>query len=172
VDHVRENSIIKWADRLTWGVDAAAGWGGFSFTGAYSAFDWSNSDIGADITGWSALVQIGFLFPDTAWEIAARASIYSGDFDGFEPAATEYGIAVNYYIDGHADKLTIDAVERRSGEGNYSPLACADSMLRCGKTKDSRMFLHGARLHRNVHAPLGAPTSEPQGSSVFTCGCV
>ncbi len=110
VDHASENAISHNADRLTWGVDGAVGWGGFSLTAAYSMATWDNSDFGNEFDGASWLVQAGYLFPDTAWEIAARYDAYT-----FEPSgsanfgATEIGVAVNYYIDGHADKVTLDA---------------------------------------------------------------
>ena len=110
VDHRAENLILHNADRLTWGVDAAFGWGGFSLTAAYSVATWEQSQVGRDFDGTSWLVQAGYLFPDTAWEIAARYDAYT--FDPSGPGTfggTEIGVAVNYYIDGHADKVTLDA---------------------------------------------------------------
>src|SRR5205823_5606887 len=35
-DMLRDKPHTKFADRLAWGVDAAAGYGGWSFTGAYN----------------------------------------------------------------------------------------------------------------------------------------
>jgi hypothetical protein len=112
VDHQVENPLIHRADRSTWGVDAALGYGGFSFTAAYSAATWDHSDTGSNFDAWSYLIQAGYLFPDTAWEIAARYDAYDLKTKGggsFEPAGSEWGVAVNYYLDGHADKLTLDA---------------------------------------------------------------
>jgi hypothetical protein len=121
VDHLVENSLVKNADRTTWGVDAAVGYGGFSFTAAYSSADWSSSQVGMDFTGTSWLVQLGYLIPDTAWEVAVRYDAYDHEWDGgFNPAASEIAVAVNYYIDGHADKLTLDAAFITSDQdGNY-----------------------------------------------------
>jgi hypothetical protein len=71
---------------------------------------WDNSDIGNTFDGTSWLVQAGYLFPDTAWEIAARYDAYSIDPNGGGTlGGTEIGVAVNYYVDGHADKVTLDA---------------------------------------------------------------
>jgi len=114
VDHLVENPLVKKMDRLTWGLDAAVGYGGFSMTAAYSGVTWDNSDLpGTTFDGFSWLVQVGYLFPDTAWEIAARYDSQSREYDVASPyktfGATEFAFAVNYYIDGHADKLTLDA---------------------------------------------------------------
>ena len=43
VDHLLENALVKRADRLTWGFDAAVGYGGFSLTAAYSGNQWDNT---------------------------------------------------------------------------------------------------------------------------------
>ena len=110
VDHRFENPLddASTLDRLAWGVDAAVGWGGFSFTAAYSAMS-IESDASGTTDGFSYLVQLGYLFPDTAWEIAARYSAYEVDPDGGSGASgNEIGVAINYYIDGHADKVTLD----------------------------------------------------------------
>ncbi len=115
-DHETENPFSKFADRLTWGVDAAFAWGGFSFTAAYSAVDWE-PPVGSSFEATSYLIQAGYLFPGTAWEIAARYSAYeTGDND---VSAEEIGVAVNYYIDGHADKVTLDAAMITSDDVNF-----------------------------------------------------
>jgi hypothetical protein len=107
-DAEQHNPFNKFADRLTYGADGAFQYGGFSLTAAYSAFTWSPPDgIGADdLEGFSYLGQVGFLFPGTAWEIAARYAYYEVSDEDLD--ATEIGVAVNYYIDGHADKVTLD----------------------------------------------------------------
>ncbi len=143
-DVFEDNSHVKWADRFTWGVDAAVGWGGFSFTAAYNSVEFSDSAFfGVDATGTSYLVQLGYLFPDTAWEIAARYSAYNHEFDdvlffGDTFGATEIGVAVNYYIDGHGDKLTADvALVTAEDDGNilsdvyaaYNTSGDSDAML-------------------------------------------
>ena len=110
VDHLRENALVQFATRSSYGVDLAVGYGGFSFTGAYNVATWKRDAGGTPaFDGTSYLVQLGYLFPDTAWEVAARYSAYTLKPDvGVETGGTEYGFAVNYYIDGHADKLTVD----------------------------------------------------------------
>jgi hypothetical protein len=139
-DHSQENPFSKFADRLTWGVDAAAGWGGFSLTAAYSAFSWE-PDSGDTLDGWAWLVQVGYLFPDSAFEIAARYDRHElSSVPGFggDIGATEWGVAVNYYVDGHGNKLTLDgSFVSPEGEGNflgdtyagYSPSFDSDAML-------------------------------------------
>ena len=133
-DHARENPFLKFADRLAWGVDAAFAWGGFSFTAAYSAFDWTSDNFG-DADGFSYLIQAGYLFPGTAWEIAARYDHY--ETDNFSSSADEIGVAVNYYIDGHADKVTLDVAFITSDDANtlgdtyagYSPSYDSDAVM-------------------------------------------
>ncbi len=115
-DHQQENPFVKYADRLAWGVDAAFAWGGFSFTAAYSAFDWSSDSPANDVDGFSWLAQAGYLFPGTAWELAVRYDHHEvGDS---RAKGDEIGIAVNYYIDGHADKVTIDVAFITSDDVN------------------------------------------------------
>ena len=122
MDHRIENTLDNddTNERLTYGVDAAIGWGGFSMTAAYSMLT-QEFGGGFKVDGTSYLVQLGYLFPDTAWEIAARYSAYSTEPDGgFDTGATEIGVAVNYYIDGHADKVTWDvAFISPEDEGNF-----------------------------------------------------
>ena len=109
-DHLTENSLVQFAERFTWGVDAAVGYGGFSFTGAYNVVTFTDKNgAGFEFDGTSYLLQLGYLFPDTAWEIAARYDAYTQKPRGnADTGATEIGVAVNYYIDGHADKVTAD----------------------------------------------------------------
>ena len=95
------------------GVDVAGGYGGFSFCAAYTYGELNDGDPGyVDETSTCWCVQAGYLFPGTAWEIAARYSLITMDM-GTGPGqmtegAHEFGFAVNYFIDGHADKLTLD----------------------------------------------------------------
>ena len=112
-DALQHNNYAKYSDRLTWGVDAGFVWGGLSATLAYSALSWDdeNSAITPFLEeGYAYLAQVGYLFPGTAWEIAARYSgfQYNHYFSTEDNVASEYGFAVTYYIDGHADKVTLD----------------------------------------------------------------
>lgn len=107
-DHVQENPLIEGNERWSAGADAALGYGGFSLTGAFNWAQWkSPAGVKTDFTSY--LVQAGYLFPGTAWEIAARWSAYLIDTSGSKHGANEFAGAVNYYIDGHADKVTVDA---------------------------------------------------------------
>jgi hypothetical protein len=106
-DAYQHNPFVKDADKLTWGIDLALGWGGFSMTAAYSMASWDSSNANdVEVSTW--LVQVGYLFPGTAWEIAARYSAYTADVDYADFGAYELAGAVSYYIDGHADKVTLD----------------------------------------------------------------
>jgi hypothetical protein len=122
-DHLSERPYIKFGDRLAWGVDLALGYGGFSFTAAFNSLTWDESDIGVDVEGWSWFAQLGYLFPDTAWELAVRygqAFHEDGFLGGLEAGATEVAAAVNFYVDGHADKLTLDAAFLQGeDDGNF-----------------------------------------------------
>jgi len=100
-------------DRLAAGVDLALGYGGFSFTGAFTYVDLSGSDVFFDETWMLWLLQVGYHFPGTAWEIAARWSAYlrtiETDAGDVEPDSNAFAVALNYYLNGHGDKLTLDA---------------------------------------------------------------
>jgi hypothetical protein len=101
------------ADQPDWlfvGADLALGYGGFSFTSAFNYVDLTSGAGGAgDATLWTALVQLGFLFPDSAWEIAARWSNVNIDPNvGNSATHMEFAGAVNYYLNGHGNKLTLD----------------------------------------------------------------
>jgi hypothetical protein len=102
-------------DVLAAGLDLALGYGGWSLTAAYSIEDVSDlaSGSGGDASTASWLFQLGFLFPGTAWEVAARADGYSIDPDPSvairDGDVLELAAAVNYYLNGHGNKLTLDA---------------------------------------------------------------
>jgi hypothetical protein len=109
-DILNDKTHTSNGDILAWGVDLSAGYGGWSFTGAYNTFDRTDSAFTNDANGWSYFAQVGYLFPDTAWEIAARYGWYTHEFDaGGTFGGSEIAAAINYYIDGHSDKLTLDA---------------------------------------------------------------
>jgi hypothetical protein len=99
-------------DYLNFGADLALGYGGFSLTAAYSVNTVGDFEGIGDFDGYSWLVQLGYLFPCTAWEVAARVSSWhldATDFIGIEDTVTEFGVAVSYYLNGHGNKLTLDA---------------------------------------------------------------
>ena len=103
-------------DAVRFGVDLAMGYGGFSFTAAFNITADENA-AGAKLDTTSYLVQLGYHFPGTAWEIAARYSAYDSDRDaGFGNAAwlgggavSEFAFGINYYLNGHGNKLQLDA---------------------------------------------------------------
>lgn len=109
------------ADSIRYGLDLAVGYGGFTLTGGVSVASTELAADTDDVNAIAALVQVGYLFPGTPWEIAARFSSY--DVDNSNPAfgaltgsqnpladgaVQEWGLAVNYYVNGHANKLTLD----------------------------------------------------------------
>ena len=101
-------------DRLLAGFDIAMGFGGFSFSGAFTYALLEASDLPAhfqDEEWMLVLVQAGYHFPGTGWEIAARWSSYGrtigmpgGDL---EPETNNLAVVLNYYLNGHANKLTL-----------------------------------------------------------------
>ncbi|MDJ0973160.1 MAG: porin [Planctomycetota bacterium] len=96
-------------DAIRYGIDLALGYGGFSFTGAFTmATDEDVGGGGADIDYTAYLAQLGYHFPGTAWEIAARYSGYNIDAPTSDAGVYEYAFGVNYYLNGHGNKLQVD----------------------------------------------------------------
>ena len=96
-------------------MDLALGTGGFSFTGAFTLGAVTDITGEADIDSTIFLVQAGFLFPSTAWEIAARySSVERRPRVGSTGTLTEMAAAVNYYLNGHGNKMTLDVVVPRT----------------------------------------------------------
>lgn len=108
-DQSTDGPHVTFGEKLGFGVDLAAGWGGLALTGAYSVLEQKNSDVGANYEGTSWLAQVSYLFPRTAWEVAARVSGYTHEapFAGTF-GATEIAGALTYYLDAHWNKLTLD----------------------------------------------------------------
>ena len=100
-------------DRTAAGLDLAVGYGGFSFTGAATWIDLAGSDIFVDEQWILFLAQIGYHFPGSAFEIAARWSGYTRTISevggDIEPSTNVFGVALNYYLNGHGNKLQLDA---------------------------------------------------------------
>jgi hypothetical protein len=105
------------SDSVTWGVDVALGYGGFSFTGAFSMATWGDTDDNPIVWDFTTfLAQLGYHFPGTAWEVAARWSTWTHELDAsgvagptVEGTTTEFAFGVNYYLNGHGNKLQLDA---------------------------------------------------------------
>ncbi|MFM8386663.1 MAG: porin, partial [Planctomycetia bacterium] len=109
-------------DGLVWGLDLALGYGGFSMTAAYTvgAFDDNFGVATADIDTTAMLVQVGYLFPGTAWEIAARYSSAQRDDGASDGTLVEMAAVVNYYLNGHANKLSLDVTAlSQEDDGNF-----------------------------------------------------
>ena len=97
-------------DRLIGGLDLAVGYGGFSFTGGFTWFQIKDSVLGIeDEEVMIAFGQLGYLFPGTGWELAARYSYWSREIDsGPKPKTQTFAVGLNYYLNGHSNKLTFD----------------------------------------------------------------
>ena len=95
------------------GLDLAMGYGGFSLTAAFTYGQFDGSDVFVDEEWMIWLLQAGYLFQGTAWEVALRWSSYirtiSAAGGDLEPKSNEFALAINYYLNGHANKLTLDA---------------------------------------------------------------
>jgi hypothetical protein len=98
----------SFGDHLNFGVDLALGSGGFSFTGAFTLGRITNIPGSADVDSTIILAQGGYLFPQTAWEIAARFSSVEIKSGGVTGSLTEIAGAVNYYLNGHGNKMSLD----------------------------------------------------------------
>ncbi len=107
-------------DRFVYGLDAAVGLGGLSFTAAWSGARQTSSDLGVEWDGHAVLLQAGYLFPGTAWEVAARWSLYRHDteFAGTY-GAREVALALNYYLNGYASRLTLDVAWIQAREDGH-----------------------------------------------------
>ena len=99
-------------DRMLVGGDLALGYGGFSFTGAFTYADMTGSATLVDENWVLWLVQLGYHFPGTAWEIAGRWSAYNRTIKAaggdITPETNEFSGAINYYLNGHANKIQVD----------------------------------------------------------------
>jgi hypothetical protein len=96
-------------DATRYGADLALGYGGWSFTGAFNLGKDSFA-AGPDVDYTAYLVQLGYHFPGTAWEIAGRFDGYGVDTNAAPSwTVSEFAFAVNYYLNGHGNKLTVDA---------------------------------------------------------------
>lgn len=109
---------VQVADALRYGLDLALGYGGWSLSAAWNAG--SDEVAGGPTVDYRAyLVQLGYHFPGTAWEVAARWDGYDSDNPAGVAApqqvpmgngrVSEFAFAVNYYLNGHGNKLSLDA---------------------------------------------------------------
>jgi hypothetical protein len=98
----------SFGDNLNFGLDLALGTGGFSLTAAFTLGSVTGITGEADIDTTILLVQAGYLFPQTAWEIAARFSSVDVEQGAFTGSMTEIAAAINYYLNGHGNKMTLD----------------------------------------------------------------
>ena len=112
-----DRAHVQMSNARRFGLDLALGYAGWSLTAAYNS---GRDDLAVAIVNHQAfLVQLGFLIPGTPWEIAARWDGYDSDntanIAGAQQiplgngAVSEFALAINYYLNGHGNKLTLDA---------------------------------------------------------------
>ncbi|MBW2236330.1 MAG: hypothetical protein JRG85_13150 [Deltaproteobacteria bacterium] len=107
-------------DAVRYGADLALGYSGWSLTAAYNGGRDENA-AGGSVDYTAYLVQLGYHFKGTAWELAARYDAYDNEqgtppFGGGPqqlPFATsgsvrEFAFGVNYYLNGHGNRLSLD----------------------------------------------------------------
>ncbi len=107
-------------DYTRYGIDLALGYGGWSLTGGVSFADDADvlGTLNDDSTAWVA--QIGHHFVGTPFEIAARWTGFDtqGDLSG-DGVAQEFGLALNYYLNGHGSKLQADVAYIDTDSGGF-----------------------------------------------------
>jgi hypothetical protein len=117
------------SDFLAFGADLALGYGGFSFTGAISWTEFGTTPDNTTEATWTMiLLQLGFHFPGTPWEVAARWSTCDGTFSfpvggpgDQDLTASEIAFGVNYYLNGHGNKLQLDLSIFDGQDGGFLP---------------------------------------------------
>ena len=96
-------------DATRYGIDLALGYGGFSMTGAYTlGTDDDIGGTGAEVDYTAYLVQLGYHFVGTAFEVAARLSGYNVETSTTDAGFQEIAFGVNYYLNGHGNKMQLD----------------------------------------------------------------
>jgi hypothetical protein len=107
-------------DYLRGGLDVALGFGPWSFTGALTWTD--DQDVGgvSDDSSTAWLAQVGHHFVGTGFEVAARWSGYDteGDLTG-DGTAQEFAAGVNYYLNGHGNKVQLDVAWIDTDSGGF-----------------------------------------------------
>jgi len=134
-----------WGDNLVWGVDLAMGYGGLSFTGAFTVGTSEDTIavVGQDIDNLAILLQLGYLFPGTAWEIAARYSQINVQVDslGFDGTLTEIAGVINYYLNGHSNKLSLDVAFLDESDDNLNFFDVYTGILPLPGVEDSAILI-------------------------------
>ncbi len=87
--------------------------GGLALYGAYVAVHSEDGDN--DAYDWGAVGQIGYLIPDSRWEVFARYSYV--DFDDADEELHEITAGVNYYLRNHNAKFSVDINWLPNGAG-------------------------------------------------------
>ena len=103
------------SDSIVAGVDFALNYGGLNSTFAFTWGTHGDTDnVAGKLETYAYLAQIGYHFPGTAWEIALRFSGYQIDTNtiganlGIDGSVNEFAFGVNYYLNGHGNKLQLD----------------------------------------------------------------
>jgi hypothetical protein len=102
-------------------VEAAFKWRSFSAVGEYAEETSEPQATGVETDTDGYYVQVGYLFPNRRFELAARTSEFSSDgviSSGF-PELEEQGLAATWYLAKHNHKISADytEIERNTGSG-------------------------------------------------------
>ncbi len=97
-------------DFLRAGADVALGYGPWSFTGAFTFVEDMDQMGNLDDSSTAWLAQLGYHFVGTPIEVAFRFSGYDNEGPVLGNGwAREWAGGVNYYLNGHGNKLQVDA---------------------------------------------------------------
>lgn len=104
---------------------------GLSLYAAYLA-QWVD-DGDDDVYDWGAIAQIGYLIPDSRWEVFGRFGWI--DFENADDEIMEITAGVNYYLRKHSAKFTVDLTYLPEG----APSATGIGVL--GSSDDEDQFV-------------------------------
>jgi hypothetical protein len=108
---------VQVTDAIRVGVDFAFGYAGsfgaLFLTGAgVCGWDGDTDDFVSEEDWWLWFIQAGWMIPGTAFEVVARYGEchFESRFMGqtFETATREVAFGLNYYLNGHGNKLQVD----------------------------------------------------------------
>jgi len=99
-------------DTTTWGLDAAARFSGFVAQAEYFATNFDPDASGSsDFDFWGWYAQLGYMIPETTFQLAARYGMLTDDdglFGGSENDFDEWSLGANYYFKANRAKIQAD----------------------------------------------------------------
>ena len=94
-------------DITRFGVELAFKVQGLSFISEFYQ-EQASPDVGDDLDTDGLYAQLGYLFPGKRLELALRHAFISPDVAGGSADQTETGVALNFYINKHGQKVQMD----------------------------------------------------------------